>query len=235
MAGEPTYRGPVSSTPRGRLRPALAALVLASGLALAGCSGTAPADGDGGHDHSGSSAPATVEGAVDRYAGIDLVEPYRRPSFTLTDTTGAAFDFTAATSGRPTLLFFGYTNCPDVCPTTLADVAVALRGLDAGLVEQLQVVFVTTDPAFDTPDVLAEYLGRFDADLPRPFIGLTGDQESIDQAQLSTGVPLAEEDGRLHSSLLLLYGADDEAHVAFDAGNTSRDIAADLRVVAGAG
>jgi protein SCO1 len=93
---------------------------------------------------------------------------------------------------------------------------------------------VTTDPAFDTPAVLGEYLGRFDADLPNRFVGLTGDQEAIDQAQLSTGVPLAEEGGRLHSSLLLLYGRDDEAHVAFDAGNTPQDIAADLGVVAAA-
>ena len=219
------------SAVRSRRRPVLAALLLASGLALSAC-GTATAEGEGGHDHS--SGPATVEGPQDVYAGIDLAEPYRRPSFTLTDTTGAPFDFKAATSGRPTLLFFGYTNCPDVCPTTLADVAVALRGLDPALVEQLQMVFVTTDPAFDTPEVLAEYLGRFDADLPQRFIGLTGDQEAIDQAQLSTGVPLAEEAGRLHSSLLLLYGHDDEAHVAFDAGNTSRDIAADLRLVVGA-
>jgi len=90
---------------------------------------------------------------------------------------------------------------------------------------------VTTDPAYDTPPVLGEYLHRFDADLPQPFIGLTGDQAAIDQAQLATGVPLAEEDGRLHSSLLLLYGSDDKAHVAFDAGNTSRDIASDLRRV----
>ena len=221
----------MSSAVRSRRRPVLAALLLASGLALSAC-GTATAEGEGGHDHS--SGPATVEGPQDVYAGIDLAEPYRRPSFTLTDTTGAPFDFKAATSGRPTLLFFGYTNCPDVCPTTLADVAVALRGLDPALVEQLQMVFVTTDPAFDTPGVLAEYLGRFDADLPQRFIGLTGDQEAIDQAQLSTGVPLAEEAGRLHSSLLLLYGHDDEAHVAFDAGNTSRDIAADLRLVVGA-
>jgi protein SCO1/2 len=80
--------------------------------------------------------------------------------------------------------------------------------------------------------VLAEYLGRFDADLPTPFIGLTGDQAAIDQAQLSAGVPQAEDNGRLHSSLLLLYGSDDEAHVAFDAGNTARDIAHDLDIVA---
>jgi protein SCO1/2 len=233
----------VSSAVRGRLRSVLAAISLSALVVLTGCGGGASDDQGGpqgqgqadagGHDHSGGGAPATVEGPDDEYAGLDLAEPYRRPTFTLTDTTGASFDFKAATSGRPTLLFFGYTNCPDVCPTTMADIAVALRGVDAALVEDLQVVFVTTDPATDTPEVLGEYLGRFDADLPVPFIGLTGDQAAIDQAQLSTGVPLAEDQGRLHSSLLLLYGTDDEAHVAFDAGNTARDIAADLRLVAG--
>ena len=222
-------RVPACWAVRSRLRPALAALVVTSGLGLAAC-GSAPAEG--AHDHS-ASAPASVEGAQDTYAGLDLAEPYRRPTFTLTDTSGASYDFKSATAGKPTLLFFGYTNCPDVCPTTMADIAVALRGLDASLVKQLQVVFVTTDPTRDTPAVLGEWLGRFDADLPTRFIGLTGDQATIDQAQLSTGVPLAEEDGRLHSSLLLLYGSDDEARVAFDAGNTSRDIATDLRRVTG--
>ena len=222
----------MSSAVRSRLRPALIALFLSAGLVLASCGGDATAEGEGGHDHS--DAPAQVEGPEDSFAGLDLAEPYRRPSFTLTDTTGAAYDFKAATTGRPTLLFFGYTNCPDVCPTTMANVAVALRRLDPAAVQDLQVVFVTTDPAFDTPAVLGEYLGRFSADLATPFIGLTGDQAAIDQAQLSTGVPLAEEDGRLHSSLLLLYGTDDEAHVAFDAGNTPQDIAADLGVVAAA-
>ena len=220
----------MSSAVRSRLRPGPCALLLASALALSAC-GTATAGG--GHDHSAASGPAAVEGADDTYAGLDLAEPYRRPTFTLTDTNGAAFDFKTATAGKPTLLFFGYTNCPDVCPTTMADIAVALRGLDAALVRQVQVVFVTTDPARDTPAVLGAWLGRFDADLPGPWIGLTGDQATINQAQLSTGVPLAEDDGKLHSSLLLLYGSDDEAHVAFDAGNTAKDIAADLRRVTG--
>jgi protein SCO1 len=219
----------VRSSPRSSRR-ALPALVVAAALALSGCS--EPAAGEEGHDHA--DAPAVVEAPEDRFAGLDLSEPYRRPTFTLTDTTGAAYDFKAATAGRPTLLFFGYTNCPDICPTTMADVAVALRGLDPALAAEVQVVFVTTDPSFDTPEVLGEYLGRFDADLPTRFIGLTGGQEAIDQAQLSAGVPLAEDDGRLHSSLLLLYGTGDEAQVAFDAGNTARDIAADLRLVAGA-
>ncbi len=213
-------------------------LLLAAGLGLSGCGGTssaeeaAPASGSGHDGHTGD-APATVEGPDDVYAGFDLAEPYRRPSFTLTDATGAAYDFKAQTAGRPTLLFFGYTNCPDICPTTMADVAVALRSVDPAVAEQVQVVFVTTDPDTDTPAVLGEYLGRFDADLPVGFVGLTGDQEAIEQAQLAAGVPLAEDDGRAHSALLLLYGADDAAHVAFDSGNTSRDIATDLAVVVG--
>lgn len=207
----------------------LPAVALAAALALSGCS--TPAAGEDVHEHA--EPPATVEAPQDRYAGLDLAEPYRRPTFVLTDTTGAAYDFQAATAGSPTLLFFGYTNCPDVCPTTMADIAVALRGLDPAIVSRTKVVFVTTDPAFDTPAVLAEYLSRFDADLPVSFVGLTGDQAAIDQAQLSAGVPLAEDQGRLHSSLLLLYGVGDEAQVAFDAGNTARDIAQDLSRVAG--
>jgi protein SCO1/2 len=224
----------VSSAVRPRLRRALPALLLAAGLVLAGCGsdGTEP-DTAGSTGHAHGSAPAGVEGPDDEFAGLDLAEPYRRPSFTLTDTTGASYDFRATTAGRPTLLFFGYTDCPDICPTTMADVALALRGLDPAVAEQVQVVFVTTDPATDSPEVLDEYLRRFDADLPTRFVGLTGSQELIDQAQLSAGVPLAEDEGRLHSSLLLLYGNDDAAHVAFDAGNTARDIADDLTAVVG--
>jgi protein SCO1/2 len=219
-------------------RRALPALLLAAGLGLTACGGSSAADdaaassSSGGHDHSGS-APAEVKGPDEKYAGYDLAQPYQRPTFRLTDTTGAAFDFKAQTAGRPTLLFFGYTNCPDVCPTTMAEISVALRTVDPEIAKQVQVVFVTTDPTFDTPEVLGKYLGNFDADLPTRFIGLTGDQTAIEQAQLSAQVPQAEENGRLHSTQLLLYGSDDQAHVAFDTANSARDIAADLGIVVG--
>jgi len=222
----------VSSSARSRL-----AGLLAAGLLLAGCGSSGDPGGtevsQAGAEHAHGAAPAEASGPRGTYAGIDLDPPYQRPSFTLVDTTGATYDFTTATQGRPTLLFFGYTNCPDVCPTTMADIAVALRDLDPAVAAAVQVVFVTTDPARDDAAVLGEYLDRFDADLPTQFIGLTGEQQAIDQAQLSAGVPLAEENGQVHSSLLLLYGADDAAHVAFDAGNTPRDIAEDLVSVAG--
>ncbi|TKJ35178.1 SCO family protein [Blastococcus sp. CCUG 61487] len=221
-----------------RRRAALPALLLSAGLVLSACGGSSTTEGDdahssgGGHDHA-AQAPAVVQGPEDTYAGFDLAEPYRRPTFSLTDTTGAPFDFRTQTAGKPTLLFFGYTNCPDVCPTTMADVAVALRTVDPEIAEQVQVVFVSTDPAVDTPEVLGEYLGRFDGDLPNRFIGLTGSQEDVVTAQLAAGVPQAEDDGRMHSTLLLLYGTDDEARVAFDTANDFRDIASDLELVVG--
>jgi protein SCO1/2 len=222
----------VSSATRARL--AVPALALTTGLLLAGCGGDADADA-GAHVHAGSSAPASLESGGDStYAGVHLADPYQKPEFTLTDTDGADYDFDASTADGPTLLFFGYTHCPDVCPTTMADVMLALRKVDPAVAAKTHVVFVTTDPARDTPEVLGEFLGRFDAGLPTPFVGLTGDQDQIDQAQLAAGVPLAEDMGQTHSALLLLYGTNGEADVAFNAGNTADDIAHDLAVVAAA-
>jgi protein SCO1 len=192
-------------------RPVRAVVLLLVAVVLAGCS----------------------RSSASTFSGAQLHRPYHVPDTTLADTSGRPYALTS-TGKRLTLIFFGYTHCPDECPTTMATLASAMTQLDDADRANVQVVFVTTDPAYDTPDVLAEYLGRFDADLPVRFVGLTGSQDLIDQAQLSAGVPLAEDDGRLHSSLLLLYGTDDAAHVAFDAGNTSRDIAADLEAVAGA-
>jgi protein SCO1/2 len=206
------------------------ALALVTGLLLAGCGADAGAAA-GGHDHS--AAVASVSSSDDgTYAGTHLSTPYQKPEFTLTDSTGASFDFAARTAAGPTLLFFGYTHCPDVCPTTMADIAVGLRQVDPAVAAETSVVFVTTDPARDSGEVLGEYLGRFDADLPTRFIGLTGSQDQIDQAQLAAGVPLAQEMGQTHSALLLLYGTDGEADVAFDAENSGADIAHDLTVVA---
>ncbi|MCZ2804423.1 SCO family protein [Modestobacter sp. VKM Ac-2983] len=214
-------------------RTGLTALTLATGLLLAGCGGDADASAKAtGHDHGSAEAPATLEGGVQE-GGIQLVDPYQKPDFTLTDTAGASFDFAEQTADGPTLLFFGFTHCPDICPTTMADVMLALGEVDPAVAEQTSVVFVTTDPARDTPEVLREYLDRFDAGLPADFIGLTGDQEQIEQAQLAAGIPVAQNGGESHSALLLLYGTDGEADVAFDSANTARDIALELAATAG--
>ncbi|GAA4308023.1 SCO family protein [Klenkia terrae] len=223
-----------------RSRTLLGAALLSASLLLAGC-GTpasspdtgATADGGGMAGMSMPPAPATLSAPDNPYEGLNLATPFQKPTFTLTDQSGAAYDFAARTGDAPTLLFFGYTNCPDVCPTTMADVAIALQTVDPAVAEQVQVVFVTTDPARDTPAVLGEYLGRFSSGAAAPFVGLTGTQSEIDAAQLEAGVPLAEEEGQQHSSLVLLYGDDGQAHVAFNAADGSSAIAHDLAVVAG--
>jgi protein SCO1/2 len=184
------------------------------------------------HDQPGSPV-AAVSSAPSSYAGTALATPRPRPAFTLTGTDGAAFEFAAATAGRPTLLFFGYTHCPDVCPTTMANLGVALRQVPADVAERARVVFVTTDPARDTRPVIAEWLAHFDQGLPQRFIGLTGSQADIDAAQRAAGVMPAEENGTLHEGTVWLYGPDDLAHLVFTSGATPDGIAHDLRKVAG--
>ena len=166
------------------------------------------------------------------YRGLELGPPQPRPTFTLTDTTGSRYDFAAETRGRPTLLYFGYTHCPDVCPTTMADVAAALRGTPEPLRSEVRVVFVTTDPARDTGKVLAAWLRNFDPDLPRKFVGLTGTTAQVDAAQAAAKIPVATDGGQTHSAEQLLYGSDDYARVAYVSGSSPDDLRHDLPLVA---
>src|SRR5258708_4462193 len=84
-------------------------------------------------------AAAQVSAGPDAtYRGGLVTPPLPKPGFTLTDTSGAPFDFRLKTEGYITLLFFGYTNCPDVCPLHMANVAVALKKLPAGLADQVK-------------------------------------------------------------------------------------------------
>lgn len=201
--------------------------VLAGLLVLTGCGSGTPSD-DHQHDEL-----ATVSEQAGRFQGLELPIPIPRPSFTLADESGAAYDFADRTAGIPTLLFFGFTHCPDICPTTMADVATAIRALPPDLAETVRVVFVTTDPARDTGPVLAEYLANFDADLPSEFIGLTGTLEQVEAAQRAAKVTVAEDDGQQHSAQLQLYGPDDLARVVFIAGNSPEEIVHDLPLIAG--
>ncbi len=93
------------------------------------------------------------------------------------------------------LLFFGYTHCPDVCPTTMADLGAALRASPADVQQAIRVVFVTSDPYRDKPAVLKSWLSNFDEGLPRRFLGLTASATQIRAAAASVGVPL-EPSGR---------------------------------------
>src|ERR1041384_5232448 len=91
------------------------------------------------------------ESAGELYRGGLITPPLPKPRFVLTDTSGAPFDFWARTQGSVTLLFFGYTYCPDQCPMHMANIGAALKKLPAGTANNVKLVFVTTDPARDTP------------------------------------------------------------------------------------
>jgi protein SCO1/2 len=216
-----------------RFRAAGAALAVLAALSAAGCASS----GSGGPTGASSTASAVRSELNDHtdstYQGLGLTPPQPRPQFTLTDTAGRQFRFGAETAGKPTLLFFGYTTCPDVCPTTLADIAQGLSQVPEEVRKQTQVVFVTTDVKRDTAAVLKSYLAKFDPGLPNRFIGLRGTQSEIDAAQVAAHVTLAEDEGQTHSSEVLLYGTDDYARVAFlQSNNEAAQVAHDLPLVA---
>jgi protein SCO1/2 len=95
------------------------------------------------------------------------------PSFELTDHNGRPFS-SIMLAGQPYAVFFGFTHCPDVCPTTLLELSNLLRRLGADA-DRLKVVFVTVDPERDTPEQLRPYLNSFD---PR-IVGLTGSEQQL--------------------------------------------------------
>lgn len=109
------------------------------------------------------------------FKGSDISDANFGGNFTLQahDGRSVALD---AFRGKAVALFFGYTHCPDVCPTTMLEYAQVMRALGDDA-DKLQVLFVSLDPVRDTPVVLAGYVPHFD----RRFIGLTGSQAQIDQ------------------------------------------------------
>ena len=150
--------------------------------------------------------------------------------FELTDHTGmirTQDDF----AGKWMLVFFGFTNCPDVCPTTLAEVAAVMDGLasDASFVQPL---FISIDPARDGPQALAEFVPQFDAGI----VGLTGTPEQIERTVegfyiFYEKVAEAAAPGGYtmgHSSQLFLFGPEGDFLKTYAYGTPAEDILADL-------
>jgi protein SCO1/2 len=146
-----------------------AALVLGLGLLLTACSG------------DDSQATSLHGSPVD--------PPFAVSDQQLVDTDGAAYSLTGDTDERLTLVFFGYTHCPDICGTVLGNLSSALTRLDGKEREQVEVVFVTTDPARDSGEVVRDYLDRYDPG----FTGVTGELADIEQVAASVGVGMGEE------------------------------------------
>ena len=192
-----------------RTRRALAPVLLAGALLLTACGG-------------GDDAPLT--GAV-------LDQPYVVPPTPLTDTDGASYSLADDTHKRLTLVFFGYTHCPDVCQVVLSTLASAMTRLDEADHEQVDVVFVTTDPERDTEKVLRNYLDRFDP----TFIGLTGPLDSI--IDVGKAMAVAVEQGHklpsggydiTHGTSVLAIDGGDEVPILWTQGTSATQFASDV-------
>jgi len=171
------------------------------------------------------------EPRTDSYRGGVVTPPLPKPRFTLADTSGRPFDFSEKTRGYVTLLFFGYTFCPDQCPMHMLNIGAALKKLPAGIADQVKLVFVTTDPSRDTPQVLRRWLDLFD----RRFTGLTGTERAIEAVQRAARVPVATKTGPAsgnyavaHANFVLAYGKDNLAHIIYPGGVSKDDWVHDL-------
>lgn len=119
---------------------AAGALLVAAVLTLSAC----------GTGDDSTTSVAEVSDTGPRKASTVLDQPFTKPDLVLTDTNGKAYDLRKETEGKPTLIYFGYTNCPDVCPLTMNNLAVAkkevAKKVSKSELANLRLVFVTTDP-----------------------------------------------------------------------------------------
>ena len=119
-------------------------------------------------------------------SGTWLPQPRDLGEFSLTDQNGLPFTQDRL-RGAPALVYFGFTHCPDVCPVTLLQLAQVRR---ADIIGGLRVLFISVDPARDTPPLLAQYVHAFDPD----FIGLTGNEAMLDRLAHRLGIAFLRVD-----------------------------------------
>ncbi|WP_434592226.1 SCO family protein [Streptomyces sp. A5-4] len=208
-----------------RKKNALAvALVATAALTLSAC----------GTDKADTSKPVTdVSADMNTKAATVLDKPFTKPNLVLTDTHGKKYDLREQTKGKSTLIYFGYTNCPDVCPLTMSNIAIAYKKLPQADRDKLRVVFVTTDPERDTPEALGKWLkGAGDP----AFTGLSGDFPTIQAGarQLGIGIdpPKKEKDGTvvsMHGAQVIAFSPKtDGGYVLYGEDTTADDYTKDL-------
>ena len=169
---------------------------------------------------------ADLQGAV-----IDPPQP--KPEFTLTDTSGKPYDFVAETEGKLTLLYFGYLNCPDICPVHLAQIAETFDAIPE-VARDAEVVFVSVDPGRDSPEEIRDFLDNFDT----RFVGLTGTKDELDAAQTAAGLPPATlvgegEDYTVdHAGWVISFSPDGLNHAIYPFGVRQSQWNNDLRILA---
>ena len=164
------------------------------------------------------------------FAGIDLTGAEFGRDFSLTDHDGKPRTL-ADFRGKYVMIFFGYTHCPDVCPTALAR-AVAVRKLLGADAERLQVIFVTVDPERDTAALLKGYTTAFDPG----FLGLRGDAEQTRAVAkefrvVYEKVPTGSSYAMDHTAITYIIDAQGRIRLAMRHAQTAEEYAADLKTL----
>jgi protein SCO1/2 len=166
------------------------------------------------------------------FHGTEIQLPEAAVDFTLADPSGKLVSISDF-RGQVVLLYFGYTYCPDICPSTLAELKKARQelGRDA---DETQTIMVTVDPERDTPEALANYLSHFDP----AFIGLWGSEEEIKAAASPLGIFFEKQEGSVesgylvdHTGAVLLVGRDGTWRLLYSIGTPGNDIASDIRLI----
>ena len=210
-----------------RARRLGAALCSAALLTLGACGGAA--DDAGSPVVSGFS-----ETDDDGMHGAVLTETYTWPEGTLVDSAGEDFDLRGELEKPLTLVFFGYTQCPDICQAVMADLASAVARLDESQAADVATWFVTTDPARDDPATLRAYLDRFDPG----FEGLTGPLDEIVEIAEAVHVPI-ERGPKLasggyevtHGTPILAVTPDGTVPILWTEGTSAAKLAEDIQVI----
>ncbi len=160
------------------------------------------------------------------YYGSVINPASTAPDFSLTDQNGQTFSLSSL-RGKYVLLYFGYTHCTNECPATMAILAQVRRTL-AQQAGQVQVVFVSTDPANDTPQAVGEFLNRFDPS----FIGVTGTQAQLQPVWAAYGVTVLNG-GETHSSYVYLIDPAGNLIMTYPFPSTAEGISSDLKRLIG--
>jgi protein SCO1 len=190
-----------------------AAALLLAALLLAGCDKLLP-------------------NARSPFNGVDVTGSPIGAEFRLSDPDGRSRSL-ADFRGKVVILVFGFTQCPDVCPTTLTDFASALKRLGSDA-SRVQLLFVTLDPARDTPELLRQYVPAFDP----AFIALRADEKSIEKVAKDFRVYANKREGKTpaaytidHSAQSFVFDREGKLRLVIGYGMAADKIAADLKVL----
>lgn len=174
---------------------------------------------------------ACSEEPPEPFTGQVLDPPFVVSGTALQDLDGADYSLVDDTSKPLTLVFFGYTHCPDICGLVMSNLATAMTRLDDADRDKVDVVFITTDPQRDTGPVLASYVRQFNSD----FLGLTGDLDTIIEVAKPLGIGVTQGDKLpsggydvTHGTQVIGIDGADEAPVYWSQDTSAAELAADI-------